>query len=380
VRRLVVLASLVVFTETLFYSVLAPLLPGLVAEFRVGTVAAGVLVAAVAVGTTAGAPISAALVQRVGSRASVAAGLALLCVATVLFALADRYWPLALARFAQGLAGAVIWTGALAWLAVTLPVRQRTEAVGFVFGVSAIGMLLGPVVGAVAAHVGRALTFMCLAGLGLAMFAVVLGQPAVETSPRPEHAAGSLFAALRRRQVRVAATLVGIPSVSFGLVGVVAPLRLDDLHLGPSAIGAIFTVGAAISVVASPLAGRWAARRGWATPVRTLLPVAAALALAFPYAATLWSFVAVLIAAWIVFDLLWVPLLARLSEHTERADLHPALGYALMNLALGPTYAIGAAVGPALADVTTAVIPFVAVAVVCLAAALPLWRRRPSLG
>ena len=53
-RRLVLVIGAVVFVDTMFYAVIAPLLPGLVHELRLSKLSAGVMTASYALGTLLG--------------------------------------------------------------------------------------------------------------------------------------------------------------------------------------------------------------------------------------------------------------------------------------------------------------------------------------
>src|SRR5439155_2769125 len=115
-RRLLFLTGAVVFVDTLFFAALTPLLPHYAQSLGLGKAGAGVLSAAYPAGAFLGAIPSGLVASRVGVKPTVLAGLTTVAACTVLFGIADSAWQLDLARFAQGLASAFSWTGALAWL------------------------------------------------------------------------------------------------------------------------------------------------------------------------------------------------------------------------------------------------------------------------
>ena len=166
-RRLLALSCGIVLVETLFFSALAPLLPGFEDEFGLSKAEAGVLVAMYAIGGIAGAIPGGLFATRVGIKPTVLAGLLLLTGSCVGFALVDSYWLLDLTRFAQGVAGAFCWAGALAWLVSATPRERRGEMIGIAMAFAIGGALLGPVLGGVASQVGRAPAFGGMAGLAL---------------------------------------------------------------------------------------------------------------------------------------------------------------------------------------------------------------------
>src|SRR4051812_28198395 len=121
VRRLMFLAGAVVFVDTLFFAALTPLLPHYAASLELGKTGAGVLSAAYPAGAFLGAIPSALVAGRVGVKPTMMVGLVLVGTCTILFGVAGQAWQLDLARFAQGLASAFSWTGAIGWVVAAAP-------------------------------------------------------------------------------------------------------------------------------------------------------------------------------------------------------------------------------------------------------------------
>jgi len=74
--------------------------------------------------------------------------------ASFLFGILDSPWPLDAARFIQGIAGALIWSGALTWIIKRIPDDQRGQVIGTALGTAVAGSLLGPALGALAGTIG----------------------------------------------------------------------------------------------------------------------------------------------------------------------------------------------------------------------------------
>ena len=87
-RRLLVLASAMVFFDVTFYSAIAPLLPGYVAEFGLSKAEAGILSAAYAAGTLVASLPAGLVATRFGPRRSVIGGLLLLGFSSLAFGFA----------------------------------------------------------------------------------------------------------------------------------------------------------------------------------------------------------------------------------------------------------------------------------------------------
>ena len=124
-RRLLVLASTMVFFDVAFYSAIAPLLPDYVDELGLSKAEAGVL-SGVLRGRDAArlAARRAVVASRIGPRRTVIGGLVLLGVSSLVFGFGNEIVLLDAARFTQGVAGALIWSGALTWL-ITDRARRR---------------------------------------------------------------------------------------------------------------------------------------------------------------------------------------------------------------------------------------------------------------
>ncbi|HWI72242.1 MAG TPA: MFS transporter, partial [Baekduia sp.] len=137
-RRLLLVLSAIVFVDTTFYAVVAPLLPHYAEDLDLSKASAGILLAAYPAGTLVGALPSGMIAVRFGPKRTVLAGLALLSVSSVGFAFASSALVLDVARFVQGIGGACSWAGGLAWLVSEAPAARRGELIGRALG-AAIG-------------------------------------------------------------------------------------------------------------------------------------------------------------------------------------------------------------------------------------------------
>jgi len=377
VRRLLLLASAVVFFDTLFFAVLTPLLPHYVRELDMGKTGAGVLAAAYPAGALVGAVPSGIVAGRLGMKRSVVVGLSLVGVCTVAFGLADQAWQLDLARFLQGIASAFSWTGALGWFVSEAPPERRGSLIGQAFAAAVGGSLFGPVVGGIASVVGIAVTFAAVAGLSLGLVAWTLGTEA-RRPPQPQ-SPRALVDALRDRHMLGGFWFVVLPSLLFGVLDVLAPLRLAALGLGAIAIGAVFFSSALIDVGSNLVVGRAADRYG------TLLPLAAGTGASAVFAALLpWPDKAVALAVLVVvagvaFGTLFTPAMALVTELAERRGLEYGYSAALINLAWAPGQAIGSAGGGALAHRTSDAVTYLCLSGVCALTLALLWRSRRSI-
>ena len=126
-RRLLVLASLVVFVDTMFFAAIVPLLPGLSDEFGLSKTEAGMLSGSYAGGHARRGDSRRALGLSVGPRPTTLFGLGVMTVTVLVFAFAESAPILIASRFLQGVAGACSWAGALSWLVAASPRDRRGE-------------------------------------------------------------------------------------------------------------------------------------------------------------------------------------------------------------------------------------------------------------
>jgi MFS family permease len=364
VRRLLFLVCCVVFVETMLYSALVPLLPGYAHEFGLSKTAAGVLVGAYAAGAVLGALPGGIAAAKYGPRRALLFGLAVMGVASLAFGFAGDAWTLGLARLAQGLGGSLAWAGALTWLIAGTPRERRGEMLGTAIGSAIFGALLGPAVGALAHHVGPRPVFVGLAGLSVVLGAFAVRLPPADAEP-PRR--GAVARAVREPQVLGALWLMTIPALVFGVVGVLAPLALDEAGWTAAAIAIAWIASAAIEMVIAPLIGRVSDRRGRLLPLRVSLAGAVAVLVAFSVADRPAAVVPVLILSGVTFGAFWAPAMALLADAAERIGLAQGLAFGLMNAAWGAGNAIGPSIGGALADAGGDVLPYSLAALLCAA-------------
>ena len=377
-RRLLLLASTIVFVDVAFYAAITPLLPSYVSDLGLSKTEAGILTASYAAGTLIASLPAGLIAARAGARPAVLSGLTLLGLASLAFGLAETAVLLDAARFAQGVGGALTWSGALTWLITTAPEERRGELIGSALGAAVAGALLGPALGGLAGEVGTEPVFgsvLVLAAV-LAALALRLPAPPIEVDREP------LTAVVRtatRGPVARAAALVALPSLLFGAVAVIVPLRIDELGGGAGVVAGGFAAGAAIEAVLAPIVGRASDTRGRSAPLALGFAVCAT-GLAFVAAA---DTVAVVVAALIVIcvgaGLCFAPAMATLSDAAEGAGLHQGYAAGLVNMAWASGQVAGSVGGGGAAEAFGDAIPSLALALVLLAAAAAL-RPRGTTG
>ncbi len=364
-RRLLLLASAMIFFDVAFFAAIAPLLPGYVDELGLSKAQAGILSASYAAGTLVASLPAGFAASRVGPRRSVIGGLLLLGVSSLVFGQVDQIGLLDAARFTQGIAGALIWAGALTWLITSAPEESRGSVIGTALGTAVAGALLGPALGALAASIGTELVFgsVLIVTVGLAIAASRLPEAAA-----PERQSlREVVTTMLSKPVRDGAAFVAVPSVMFGAIEVLVPLRIDSLGGGHGVIAAGFIVGAGLEAVLAPLAGRFSDRAGRRLPYVAGLTICAIAMIAIAVAQSLGGVLAALIVTSLGAGLCFAPALTLLSDIAEASNLHQGFAAGLSNMAWASGQVVGGIGGGVVASLTGNAIPSIAIAVLLLA-------------
>jgi MFS family permease len=371
-RRLLLLTGAIVLVDTAFFTALTPLLPHYVHELHLGKGGAGVLQAMYPAGALLAAIPGGMAAARFGVKPTVLTGLVLLTITTTTFGLARTEWLLDLARFVQGVSSAFSWTGALSWLVAAAPPGRRGQLIGSAMGTAIVGALCGPVVGAIASYTGTGPAFGGVAALAVVLAVAAWRSPAaVPATPQPLR---MLFHSLRTRRIQVAMWLVALPALLFGNLSVLAPLRLSHLGWSAAAIGATYLVMSGIEAAWAPFIGRASDHFGRFLPLRAALVASAVVTFLLPWPGNPWLLAVVVVAAGFAFGSYWTPAMSMITDEAEAIGLDYGYAFALVNIAWAPGQAAGAAIGGAVAAVTSDAAAYLGLAALCVLTLLAIAR------
>ncbi len=372
-RHLLWLISALMFLELFFFAVLSPLLPGLKRELDLSTSQAGLLVATYALGALLAAIPATIVAVRAGVKSTAIVSLVLFAAMSIAFGLVHSYPALLLARFVQGIAGAALWTAAMVWLLESAPVQRRGEMLGFAFGLSEAGAIAGPMMGGLAAGVGRAPAFVAIGACCLVVAGLTTRFPA--PAPVAERHL-RLRSMLTSARVRTAMGIAILPAMLLAAISVLAPLQQHRLGAGPGEIAATFGASAIVGILVRPVFGRWSDRHGPLRPIRLALLASAPVVFAVPWVQSRWALPLFVVGALVLTGVLWAPLMVLLSDACAAAGVGQVMAVAVMDLTWPPGNALGASGGAAIAQAAGQRWAYALIAVALLAGYVTLARGR----
>lgn len=339
-RFAVLICALGALSESLFYTALAPLLPGLDAELGLGHEMAGLLVAGYAIGYCIGAYPGYLLSARVGPRATSVVGVGAVAAATAFFAIGDDFPGLLVARTLVGFGSVVAYTGVLAAAADFVGEERRGAAIGRVYSGSAAGSAVGPLFGSLAEHVGRAPVFSAIAVGQLIVAALLSRLPS--SPPTASMPLREALGYLRSADVRIGLWITAIPGFALGVLTLSGTYRLHEVGAGSTVIALAFSGVAVINVMVAPRIGAASDRMGRHRPIGLALIVAAVALVLMALAALEISTVALIAIAGAVLLAIAGPGLALVGDAIAAEGGDPRNSTFLMNITWGPAAALGA--------------------------------------
>ena len=162
-RRLAVLIA-TCFVDMIGFAMVLPILPFYALDLKASPFEIGIITAAFSAAQILSAPLWGRVSDKYGRRPALLIGLMASAIAYVVFGLAHSLWLLFLSRLIQGAGGGT--TGvANAYIADSVEPGDRARALGWLSAATSAGVMLGPVIGSVAAHGGRAMPGFVAAAL-----------------------------------------------------------------------------------------------------------------------------------------------------------------------------------------------------------------------
>ena len=124
---------------------------------------------------------------------------------------------------------------------------------------------------------------------------------------------------MQNRRIALSIWFVVLPALLFGTLGVLAPLRLEELGFTAVAIGVLWLCTAALEAIVNPLIGRVSDRIGRFGPMRASVFLSAIVAALLPWPDRSWLLAALVVAGGLAFGSFWTPAMALSRTRRRRA-------------------------------------------------------------
>jgi MFS family permease len=337
-RRLSVLIA-VGGLDMLGFGMVLPIMPFYALKLHASPETIGAIIASFSVVQLLVAPIWGRVSDRYGRRPALLAGLLGSAAAFAIFGLANAVWLLFASRFIQGAGGGT--TGvAQAYVADTVAPGDRARALGWLSSATAVGLIIGPVIGSFAAHWGQAAPGLIAAGL--CMLNVVFAWKWLPES-KPPHKDGDPIP--ERRPIWHATWQVirhprgSVPRFIWiyaaGMLGFTAMTSVLALYMGAEfglnekTIGYVFLYVATLSLVMrSLLLGPIVRRIGEPGAMRAGTVLLTLGLFLYPFAHNLWLLAPIMALVPIGTALLFPATTALMSHASERSSVGETMGVA----------------------------------------------------
>src|SRR5512140_150562 len=152
------------FVDMMGFAMVLPLLPFYALRLKATPELVGWMIASFSIAQLVASPVWGRVSDRYGRRPALLIGLMASAIAFLVFGLATSLWVLFLSRIIQGAGGGT--TGvAQAYVSDTVAKEDRARALGWLSAATNAGISIGPAIGSLAAHLGRAAPGYFAAGL-----------------------------------------------------------------------------------------------------------------------------------------------------------------------------------------------------------------------
>lgn len=321
------------------FAIVLPLLPFYALELKATPFEVGLLISSFSVAQLLFSPVWGWVSDRYGRRPVLLIGLASAALAYVVFAFASSLWLLLLSRLVQG-AGGGTTAVTQAYVADTVAPKRRAQALGWLSAATAVGIMIGPVLGSAASHLGQAApgllaSLLCVLNIGFAW------KWLPESKPPQEHAADvpakpSVIESVRRIvQKHESSVLRLIIIYAIGMLGFTAMTSALTLYLQADFaftegnIGYVFLYMGAVSLVMrSLILGPIVSRFGEVATVRSGTVMLAGGLLLIPYPTTILGLSGALALVPIGTALLFPATTSLMSQVTGPAEIGTTMGVA----------------------------------------------------
>ncbi|KPN95451.1 MFS transporter [Lysinibacillus sp. ZYM-1] len=254
------------FIAFLGIGLVIPVLPTIMNELHISGSVVGYMVAAFAITQLIASPIAGKLVDNIGRKVMIVAGLFIFGLSEFLFGLGSSIEILFISRMLGGVSAAFIMPAVTAYIADITTLSQRPKALGYMSAAISTGFIIGPGIGGFLAEYGTRVPFYAAGVLGFVaaiLSLLLLKEPTRDTNE--EEASPSISGSVKR----VFSPLYFIPFIlifvlSFGLAAFESLFSLFVDHkfaFTPSDIAIIITGSGIVGALAQLLLFDWLTKK-----------------------------------------------------------------------------------------------------------------------
>lgn len=268
------------FTSIVDFMVVMPLGPQLMRSFNIGATEFGMIVSSYTFAAGAAGLVASAIVDRYSRRRTFLTLYAGFLLGTLMCAFAPTYKILIFARVATGAFGGILGGMSMAIIGDVFPEERRGRATGALMSGFALATVVGVPAGlAIGTKYGWHMPFLCLVVLGTPIFALsALWLPRLSAHVGSEHAHPlrsivDVFTVPNHLNsfALISAIMIG----TFSAVPFVSDYLVANVGLPEPELPLVFIAGGVLTLIAAPLIGRLADRRGKLFAYRLIVPISA---------------------------------------------------------------------------------------------------------
>lgn len=267
-HKIFYLVMALIFTDTVLYGTIVPLIPIYMTEFHLNTSTIGFIFSAYALGVLLFSLPMGIIAERYGYQRVFLSGMAVLGLSCLSYAFVNNPWALFICRFIQGSASAASWTGGLAIVALLYP-QQQGGKIGILMAIMGLGTILGPPIGGVLYHfLGYHLmfSFFALFCLILIFFIYHVDFHGIEinTLSLINNKKLRIFSSLKNPQILWFSMVVIVLASVFGMIEILMPDHMDR-HFGLNTvqIGLSFGLMGVVHAISDAFSGQLSDRLGY---------------------------------------------------------------------------------------------------------------------
>ncbi|QTB25578.1 MFS transporter [Lysinibacillus sphaericus] len=254
------------FIAFLGIGLVIPVLPTIMNELHISGSVVGYMVAAFAITQLIVSPIAGKLVDNIGRKVMIVAGLFIFGLSEFLFGLGRSIEILFISRMLGGVSAAFIMPAVTAYIADITTLSQRPKALGYMSAAISTGFIIGPGIGGFLAEYGTRVPFYAAGVLGLvaAIFSFVLLKEPTRAGDKEDTPTSMLGSAKRVFSPLYFIPFILIFVLSFGLAAFESLFSLFVDHkfaFTPSDIAIIITGSGIVGALAQLLLFDWLTKK-----------------------------------------------------------------------------------------------------------------------